>query len=66
MRDPDEIDLDGPPASAVETIDDRSGLLDLSDDSGEWQSPGRGVAGSVAAAVVAAVLATLLTAALLG
>ena len=67
MRDPEEIDLDGPLASAAaETIDDRSGQLDLSDDSGVWESPARGVAVYVVAAFAAGVLAALVTAALLG
>ena len=65
MRDPDEIDLDGLPASAVETIDDRSGLLDLSDDSGTWESPDRGVAGYVAVFAAAGLVAAVATAALL-
>ena len=67
MRDPEEIDLDGPlTAATVETIDDRSGLLDLSDDSGMWESPARGVTGYVVAAVAAALLGTLITVAILG
>jgi hypothetical protein len=60
VRDPEEIDLDGLPGSAtVETIDDRSGLLDqadLSDDSGIWEPPARGVTGYVVAVFAAAAL----------
>lgn len=64
MRDPEEIDLDGPIGSAtVETIDDRSGLLDLSDDSGMWESPDRGVTWYI---LVAAALAVVATAAVFG
>ena len=63
MRDPEEIDLDGPPGAAtVETIDDRSGLLDLSDDSGVWEPPGRGMTRCVVVATAAAVLAAAATA----
>jgi hypothetical protein len=67
VRDPEEIDLDGlPGAATVETIDDRSGFLDLSDDSGVWETPARGVTGYFVAVFAATLLAAVVTAALLG